>query len=672
MHIAINLRHFVQGEIGGLESYVRLVVAGVAQAQRTQSQPLTIFVRRSEVANARAMAPEARFVPVPHAIAEACLAAELEATEYDLLFCPLLVVEPATAKIPSAVMVPDLLHEYHPEFFTDDILDWRRQHYRPTVEGADAVFTLSEDAKRTIVEMFGVDPERITVVPLDVDAEFRAPSRDCDRAAFDRLRLPESYVYFPANYWPHKNHDVLLQAMRLLAERHPSLHLVLTGARATGEDRVRGVVASLGLADRVRIAGYQDRAVLPEIYRHARMLVFPSRFEGFGLPILEAFHCGTPVVTSNVGSCPEIAGDAALLVDPTDAAAIAATVERLLDDAELCRDLVAKGRDRIGAFSWGEAVGRTLRAFERITPRRAARALMVEDRPVVSIVTPTFQMARFLEETIESVLAQDYPHIDYIVMDGGSTDGTRELLLKYDGRLRYRSGPDGGQADAINKGFRESRGRVFSFLNADDTYLPGAVGKAVTQLVAHPSAGLVYGEGQHVFENGALMGRYPTQPYSAEVLAHNCYICQPTVFLWSDIFESAGMMDTRVIALDYDLWIRISRQGHDFLKIDDELATSRMYRDNKTLRARGAVYRDIIAIVKRHYGYVPYSWLFGYACFLVDRKDQVFEATSPSRLKILVSLALGARYNPRHLRRWTHEWAGQVGLLPPRRRAGTE
>ncbi len=667
MHIAINMRHFIKGEIGGLENYVRHVVSGIADSQRQVGQPVTIFARRSEIENVRLLAPEARILVVPHLTAEASSAAEIARGGYDVLFCPLLILEPLESSIPAAVMVPDLLHEYHPVYFPPEILEWRNRHYGPTIERADVVFTLSEDAKGTIVERFGVDPEKVVVVHLDVDPEFCRPPSEAAREAFARLELPEEYLYFPANYWPHKNHEILLRAMGRLAGRFPSLHLVLTGASATGEELVRTAIAAQGLESRVRILGYQNVEVLPEIYRHARMLVFPSRFEGFGIPIIEAFHCGIPAVVSASGSCPEIAGDAALFVDVSDPAAIAAAVTRLLEEPALCADLVAKGSARAASFSWRSAVDLTLRGLARIAPGRPSRQLLVEDRPLVSIVTPSFQMAKFLDETIESVLNQDYPHIDYIVMDGGSTDGTLEILQKHQARLRYWSRPDGGQADAVNKGFLESRGRVFAFLNADDTYLPGAVGKAVTQLVAHPTAAVVYGEGLHVFENGETMDRYPTQPFSDELLAHNCFICQPTTFLWSDVFESAGMLDTAVTALDYDLWIRISRQGHGFLKIDDELATSRMYKDNKTLRARGQVYRDIIGIVGRHYGYVPYSWLFGYACYLVDRKDQVFEMTSSSRLKILVSLALGARYNPRQLRRYAREWADNVGLR--RRRA---
>lgn len=654
----------MKGEIGGLENYVRHVVRGLSDAQAVLGEPLTIFARRTEVENVRELAPHARILTIPHETAEASSAAEIGVGGYDVLFCPLLILEPSSPPIPSAVMVPDLLHEFHPEFFTPEILEWRHQHYGPTVANADIVFTLSEDAKLSIVERHGIAAEKVVVVSLDVDPEFRAAPNAEQRRAFESLRLPAEYLYYPANYWPHKNHENLLRAMSQLAEGYPSLHLVLTGARATGEDRVREMVASMGLEEKVRILGYQDRSVLPEIYRNARALVFPSLFEGFGIPILEAFHCRTPVVTSGSGSCPEIAGAGALVVDASDPSALAGAISETLGDPDLRDSLIAKGQDRAGMFSWENAVELTLESLRRVAPDRPARSVVVEDRPVVTIVTPTYNMAKYLEETIESVLSQDYPHIDYLVMDGASTDGTQEILRKYQDKLRFRSEPDGGQADAVNKGFLDSRGRVFAFLNADDTYLEGAVGKAVTHLVANPGAAAVYGEGLHVFENGEVMARYPTQSFSTSTLSRNCYICQPTTFLWADIFESAGMLDTSVIAIDYDLWIRLAQKGYSFAKLDDDLATSRLYPDNKTLRDRGAVYRDIIGILKRHYGYVSYDWLFGYACFLADGKDQVFEATSSSFGKVLLSLALGARYNPMHFARYFGDWVGGIGLAP--------
>jgi glycosyltransferase involved in cell wall biosynthesis len=280
---------------------------------------------------------------------------------------------------------------------------------------------------------------------------------------------------------------------------------------------------------------------------------------------------------------------------------------------------------------------------------------------MVSIVTPTYNMGRFLEETIESVLSQDYPNIDYVVMDGGSTDGTLDILRKYAGRLRYRSESDDGQADAINKGFFLSSGPIFAYLNADDTYLPGAVRTAVEHLKANENAAVVYGDAYHVHEDGALMAPYPTMPYDPAMLSRNCFICQPAAFVRRDVFMNVGGMNRDLhFALDYDLWIRIAKE-RPMLKIDAPLATSRMYRDNKTLSKRREVYQEICSVVKQHYGFVPYDWVSGYAAYLVDHKDQIFDLSRPSNVKNLVALLLGCYVNSTEMRRFWKEWWSAVG-----------
>ncbi len=174
------------------------------------------------------------------------------------------------------------------------------------------------------------------------------------------------------------------------------------------------------------------------------------------------------------------------------------------------------------------------------TPKNTSRTPLL-----VSIVTPSLNMAAYIEETIDSVLAQDYPSIEYIVMDAGSTDGTPSILRKYEGRLQYFSQPDGGTADAINQGFARCGGSILAFLNADDTYLPGAISTAVSTLSANPDIAMVYGEGNWVNERGEIIGRYPTLPFDSKRLEQECFICQPASFFRREAFEAIGGMDPR-------------------------------------------------------------------------------------------------------------------------------
>ncbi|MBM3782785.1 MAG: glycosyltransferase [Acidobacteria bacterium] len=644
MRIAINLRQFFQGKIGGMENYVRNVAAGLS------GHALTIWVHESETENVRAFAPAARIVGVSHETGSAEIRRAVVPGAFDVFFCPLLVLEPLVVDIPCAVMMPDIQHEIHPEFFEPGILEWRRANYAPTARNADALFTLSHHAKQTIVDAYHADPEKIHVVHLDADDRFREPANS------PPPEFPEPYLFFPANFWPHKNHENVLRALALTE----GVHLVLSGA-PDGWERVRSLAAALGLTERVHYAGYVDRAQVPGLYRRSAALLFATQFEGFGIPILEAFHCGTPVITSDRGSCVEVAGDAAILVDPFSPESIAAGIRRILNEAGLREELNARAAARIPEFSWARAVEGTQAVLERIRHVRKQPA-QVEEWPRIGIVTPAFQMAHFLEETIQSVIGQGYPHLDYVVCDGGSSDGTVEILKKYEGRLRWVSESDGGQAAAINKGWHMTSGDVFAYLNADDTYLPGALETIARHFRALPNHGLIYGEAYHVEVNGKRIDRYPTRSFQFDALAEQCFICQPAAFLSRDAFAQAGMMNAGLrFALDYDLWFRVARE-HRVHKVDEYLATSRMHSDNKTLANRRLVYQEIIAAVKTHYGYVPYEWLQGYACYLLDRKDQFFDRSKPSLLSHTLALLLGARHNRGQLRRYGGEWARAMGI----------
>lgn len=276
----------------------------------------------------------------------------------------------------------------------------------------------------------------------------------------------------------------------------------------------------------------------------------------------------------------------------------------------------------------------------------------------MSIVTPSLNAAKFIEQTIESVLAQDYPHIEYIVMDGGSTDGTGKILERYRGRLQYTVEEDAGTADAVNRGFLRSRGEIFSWLSADDVYLPDAVSLAVARFWTEPDAAIVYGEGYWIDERGGVLGRYPTRtPYDATMFARECCVCQPACFIRREAFESSGMLDTTLhSAFDYDLWIRLARD-YRFSAVPEYLASSRMHRANKSLGERRLMFEESIALLRRHYGYVPVNWVYGYLSFLRDRRDQFFEPLCTSALTWLASLPAGSYYNRACLWKYLKEWA---------------
>ena len=278
--------------------------------------------------------------------------------------------------------------------------------------------------------------------------------------------------------------------------------------------------------------------------------------------------------------------------------------------------------------------------------------------PLVSIVTPSLNMAEYIEETVASVLTQDYPSIEYIVMDAGSTDDTLSILKKYEGRFQYTSQPDDGTADAISKGFELSRGSILAFLNADDTYLPGAVSTAVSALSADPTVAMVYGEGDWVNERGEIIGRYPTAPFDRKRLERECFICQPASFFRREAFEAIGGMDPKLhYTFDYDLWIRMARR-FEIRKIDALLATSRMHAANKTLGHPRENVEETIGLLRRHFGYVPLQWVWRYSSLLLREKNaSPFHNVSPSVASYCFSLAVGMLMNRRHPMRYIGEWS---------------
>lgn len=278
------------------------------------------------------------------------------------------------------------------------------------------------------------------------------------------------------------------------------------------------------------------------------------------------------------------------------------------------------------------------------------------DGPLVSIVTPVRNAAPFLEETIRSVLAQDYPRIEYIAVDGGSTDGTLDILQRYEGRLRWVSGPDRGAADAINRGFGLSRGDIFAYLNADDLYLPGAVSTAVRSFQTQPTPDVVYGDAWWVDRSGHPIAPYPVRDFDRTLLARECFICQPASFLRRQVFENAGGMDPELnLTFDYELWMRLARTC-ELRRIEGTLAYSRMHAANKSLGQRRQVFRETFRVLLRHYGYVPFQWIYGYLCYRGDGRDQFFQPFRPSVLRYLESLPAGLFMNRFAMGKYLAEW----------------
>lgn len=224
--------------------------------------------------------------------------------------------------------------------------------------------------------------------------------------------------------------------------------------------------------------------------------------------------------------------------------------------------------------------------------------------PIVTVVTPSLNQGHFIRATIESVLSQDYPGVEYIVMDGGSTDQTASVVKDYASRLTFVSERDRGQSDAINKGFQRGHGSILAWLNSDDVYLPGAVCKAMRAFSANPACGMVYGEGYVMDRNGEMQGRFVhSRPFDLWRLVYlSDYILQQSTYFRRAALDQVGYLDEQLhFGMDWDLFIRIGMK-YPVCYIPEYLGCIREYAETKSSQGALVRARELHALLRRHTG----------------------------------------------------------------------
>jgi glycosyltransferase involved in cell wall biosynthesis len=300
----------------------------------------------------------------------------VERAAVDLVHFP--IQDAFVTDLPSIYQPHDLLHVHQPAFFSDWERERRERIYRTHCERAQMVVAMTSWGKRDLITHYRLSDEKVRVVPWgSVLWEYPTPSPADLKRLRETLFLPDGFLLYPAQTWPHKNHEMLLEALALIRRREGlAVPLVCPGKRNRHFERIEARLRELGLAETTHFPGFVTPLQLRGLYELATALVFPSRFEGWGLPVCEAFSARLPVASSSATSLPDLVGDAGLLFDPDDPEEIAQSVLRLWRDPTLRRMLVERGRARDEQFSF-DHTARLLRAHYR---RIGGRKLSEEDR----------------------------------------------------------------------------------------------------------------------------------------------------------------------------------------------------------------------------------------------------------------------------------------------------
>lgn len=372
MHIAINahlLAHTRSFRRAGVSNYVEALLTHLGAIDRRNRY--TIYTTRGLDAAALGLPPNfairpSRFPTINPRVRipwEQLLAPFLLRVARPDVFHGVLNIAPLLCPTPSVITIHDLAFLSFPQTFRRVNRTYLTWATRASARGAARILAVSEFTKREIVRLLGIAPERIVVTYDACDSRFAPPEPERLAAFRARKGLPDRFILFVSTLEPRKNIPTLLDAYARIAGATDA-PLLIGGGKGWLYEPIFARLEALGLGDRVRMVGFIDADELPLWYAAATVFTMPSLYEGFGMPLLEAMACGTPVVASSSSSLPEVVGDAGLLAPPTDADALGAAILRLLNDADLRADLRERGLRQARRFSWAETAERTLRAYE--------------------------------------------------------------------------------------------------------------------------------------------------------------------------------------------------------------------------------------------------------------------------------------------------------------------
>jgi glycosyltransferase involved in cell wall biosynthesis len=378
LFVGYSLATLAPGYVGGTESYARGLLDGLRHIDAGELRLRVIANRTAAAAYGSRVGGNAELAELPGRFkksqlerAAAMARMRLDARRLaarvarglDVIHYAMTIPLPHVSDLPTVVALQDVQHREHPEWFSRSELLFRRFAYDGAARRASRVVTATQHARDQIVERLGIERDRIDVIAHGIDHDrfsLSPAAGDAERLA--PLALPERFLLYPANMWPHKNHERLVEALARSHDR--DVHLALSGQDYGRLDALLEHARRLDVAGRVIHLGHVAADVLPALYRRAQGMIFPSLFEGFGLPLLEAMACGCPVAASDRSALPEVLGDAGLLFDATDVDDVAAAIDRLAADDRGRDAVVQVGLARALEFTWERCAAAHVRTFE--------------------------------------------------------------------------------------------------------------------------------------------------------------------------------------------------------------------------------------------------------------------------------------------------------------------
>jgi GT2 family glycosyltransferase/glycosyltransferase involved in cell wall biosynthesis len=460
----------------------------------------------------------------------------------------------------------------------------------------DAIITVSENTKKDLIKYYKIPEDKIKVIYLGVDEIFK-PMENIEKNRLDirnKFNISNPYLLYVGMIEPRKNLVRLIKAYNQIKKEGYPHSLVIVGAIGWKYKEIFQLVDSLDLHKSINFTGFVELKDLVLLYNCADIFVYPSLYEGFGLPPLEAMSCGTPVVTSNTSSIPEVVGDAALLIDPYSIESIASGVKKVLDDDTLKNELKIKGTIRSKDFNWGKTALNTSKIYREIHdwyPKKKIiesnkKLFMNEAQIDLSIIIVNWNTKDFLDKCLDSIFSRKWQFsYETFVVDNNSSDGSVTMLsTKYPEVITIENTINHGFARANNQVIGMCKGRYILLLNPDTILEPNSLDKLYEFMESHENVGIV----------GPLM-------YNDTGVLKPVYKKFPS--LWY-IFQKLSFLDLLFNFISETTLKRLKKIYPSFFMVDDDTRIRKVpHLTGACLLARREVVEDIGYLDERYYMY---------------------------------------------------------------------